>query len=208
LTIRTGDTATTVGQLRPAGRISINGQMLDATSPSGFIDAGVDVVIVAGDPRRVVVRPQGDPALQQMKHGRPLRLQTEAEPAPFESPDAWVERCNAGICGLVAGVVLVPIVWLCGVPASVYAIFTPVAGAFAGWLFRRTVGIAASSAAPREDHRPAAIRNAAILVACTCVGAAIGLGAGSGYIGLSCGNAHGALAGSMAAAISVLLSFF
>jgi hypothetical protein len=204
--IQIGDQAKTISPLKPTGRISVNGITMDATSEGTWIDLGADVVIVGGNKRRAIVREAGGADGQLRNHGSPLPAERQFETTPLQSPPAWVERIRSVKFGLVIGIVLIPIVWLCGIPFTIYALMLPVSGAIAGWLFGIFVATAIESVGPREDHRPRARGIAAFILFCCLIGAVVGLNMG-GYLGIGCGLPLGALVGGMLVYVGMLLSF-
>ena len=204
--IQIGDSGTTLGPLKPTGRVSVNGHTVDASSEGGWIDSDSDVVVVGGNTRRVIVRVLSGVAEPPKNNGEPLPEEKAIETTPLQSPPAWVERINSVTIGLVIGIVLVPCVWLFGTPFSLYAMLVPVAGAIAGWLFRVFVGTAIQTVGPREDHRPQARVIAMIVLTCAVVASAIVLNAGFGFLGLCCGIPFGAAVGGMLAYTAWFLS--
>lgn len=197
ISIHIGDSGTTLGPLKPTGRISVNGHTIDASSEGGWIDSDSNVTVVGGTTRQAIVRVRSAVARPPQNHGEPLPDEQPIETTPLQSPPAWVERINSVAIGLVIGIVLVPCVWLFGTPISLDAILVPVAGAMAGWMFRIFVGTAVQIVGPREDHRQQARVMAMIVVTCACVASAISLNAGFGFFGLYCGIPLGTLVGGI-----------
>jgi membrane-bound ClpP family serine protease len=58
LAARVGQTGRTLTPLRPAGRAMIEDRPIDVVAEGGFLDAGIDVVVVEASPFRVVVAPR------------------------------------------------------------------------------------------------------------------------------------------------------
>ncbi|MEZ6090661.1 MAG: hypothetical protein R3C05_22115 [Pirellulaceae bacterium] len=54
--IHIGDRGKTLGPLKPTGRVTVNGQPVEATSEGEWIDSDSDIVILGGNTRRVIVR--------------------------------------------------------------------------------------------------------------------------------------------------------
>ncbi len=195
--LRIGDLGRTLGPLKPTGRVAVNDQTVDASSEGEWIDADTDILIVGGTMRRVIVRLFSSETRRPSNSGEPLPAATVAATTPLQSPPSWVEQINSVFTGLVIGIVLVPVAWLFGVQLTAYALFVPVSGAIAGWLFGSFVGSAIDSVGPREDHRPRARVAALLVLTCSLLASAIGLNAGLGFLGVCCGMPLGALVGGM-----------
>ncbi len=204
--IREGARGQTAGPLKPAGRICIGGATFDACSEGSWIGADTDVVVVGSRSNNLVVRPlrEDDPATETL--GDVLPLGDAGQTTPLHAPPALVERFNAIVAGAVVGCVLIPIVWRYGTPLSISAVCVPVAGAAAGFLFQWFVTGALQSVGPREDHRPRAYEIAGIVTGGAAIGAFIGVIAGFGFPGVSCGLVLGALLGGGISWIELLLS--
>ncbi len=204
--IRIGDIGTTLSPMKPTGRVSVNGQRMDASSEGAWIDSGVDIVIVGGNTRQAIVRELCKDPGNPQNHGEPL-LEVKAIQTPLQSPPARVEQINSVVVGLVIGVVLMPVVWLTGTPFSLDALLVPLAGAVAGWIFRMFLAMAVDSAGPREDHRPRATGIALLMLLCCIVGSVITINAGFGFLGLCFSLPFGAFLGGVVSGGLLLLEY-
>lgn len=178
---------------------------MNARSEGPWVDAGTDVVIVGGHTGYPVVRAVSENMVPVENHGQELAEHEAPKVTPLHAPPARVERINAVALGVGAGFLAIPFLWMTGTSLSVSAALVPCAGGIAGRLFQAFVKVAIDSAAPREDHRPAAVGIAGMVVICAVIGAVIGFNVGTGFVGLSLGLLIGTLAGGMLAWLGLLL---
>jgi hypothetical protein len=204
--IQLGMKAKTLGPLKPTGRVSIDGHTMDASSEGMWIDGDVNVVIVGGCTRQVIVRVYSNDGDLPPNSGQQLPEENAIETTPLRAPPAWVERIHSVKIGIVIGIVLVPIAWMLGTPMSSSAILVPVSCAMAGWLLQMFVGRTVEMVGPREDHRPLARATALIVLCCSLVGAAVGVNFDTGFLGLSCGIPAGALVGGVMTFVGWIVS--
>ena len=198
LQIRIGDQGKTLGPLKPTGRISINGQNVDASSNGEWIDSNSDVVVIGGSSRQVLVSVMSRERGSMENGGDVLPDGKEIETTPLHAPHALVERINIVGIGFVVGIVLIPAAWLSGTTLSFYALLVPFSAALAGWLSRGFVGVARELAGPREDHRPHANSIDLTILVCCIVACTIAISIGSGFLGLNVGLLAGVLAAGAA----------
>lgn len=183
-TIHIGDKGTSIGPLKPAGQINIDGQKIDAISKGEWINANTEVVIIGGSNDCVIVR-ENSANLQPPKDiGTPLVEKVETESIPLQFPPAIVERVNTVVIGLIIGALLIPALWFVGLPFQPAALLLPLSGAVTGWLVQKFVGTASPLVGPREDHRPRA-NLVAIILLLICLGSSVVVfNLGFGFLGL------------------------
>lgn len=204
--VRKGSRGQTVGPLKPAGRIRINGVTLDACSEGNWIDAETDVVVIGSRSSTLVVRVfgEGDPETEPV--GEILPINDVPDSTPLHAPPALVERFNPILAGAVVGCVLIPVGWLCSISLDLWACFVPLAGAASGFVYRWFLRGALDSVGPREDHRPRAYEIAGVVIGGAAIGAFIGVSVGFGFVGLSCGLVLGALLGGGVSWVALVLA--
>lgn len=194
---RIGDRALSLGPLKPTGKVRLGEAVVAAASTGEWIDSDTQVEVIGRDGDRLTVRPVRDGEPQLTNHGQPLAERRQESLEPLEAPPAWVERINPVKIGFFIGAIIGFVVWLQGAPLSLSALSVPLAGAIAGWAFRRLVAIPAEAAGPRSDHRPFA--NAVAFGVCftTIVAAFIGYGVSGTFLGTSTGLVIGTVAVGM-----------
>jgi hypothetical protein len=203
--IRNGAQGRTIGPLKPSGRIFVDGETVNARSEGIWIETDTNVVVIGSDSRNLIVRPTTENGPPDVTTGQMLTVEDLPETTPLHAPRAVVERINAVACGSVIGCLLIPLVWLNGAALHMTAFFLPVNGAAAGFLFQWFVKGAFDAAGPRDDHRPQANAIAACVTAGAAIGAVVGLNAGFGFLGISCGLVLGALLAGFMSWLGLLL---
>jgi len=202
--IRIGDRAVAVTALRPLGTIRLGTFELDATSPTGWVDAGAQVVVIGGTTRCLIVQLQDDQPIEN--EGQPIPSPVALEETPLDAPAAWSEKGSAAGIGFVFGIGVMALGMLVGWPWNPSAILLPIAGSLSGSLYLIFVRAQREVAGPREDHRTSSNQAALAIILCGIIGLAVGWGTGGNYLGASAGLLGGTLIGGVLTWASIILS--
>ncbi|KAA5542118.1 hypothetical protein FYK55_15020 [Roseiconus nitratireducens] len=191
--IHIGDTAKTVGPLKPTGRIQIHDRLFDARSEGEWIESNTEVVVVGGDHSSILIRPRAEVTEPLAREGEPLSARAASEETPLQAPAGRIERINAVAIGGLVGLILLALLWWSGTKVTWQAVLVPLAGTIAGALFQLFVRTASDFAGPRSDHRPAAIGIGCVVLVGTMLGSVVGWNVGAGFVELSVGLVTGTL---------------
>lgn len=196
-TIHPGTIGKTVGPLRPAGQIEIYGQVHNARSEMEWIDDGQEVVVTSRQANNLVVRTRQDEEEVAIDKDVDLTHPVSVDHnVDLTAPPSVVEKVNPlywsmGLACVCGGVAMVR-----GTPIDLGIILVPISGICSGFIYRWTIGSAAESTAPREDHRTLARALAYVMIAMTIMGAFFGTAIFGTFVALSLGLVAGTLFGA------------
>ncbi|QDU77130.1 hypothetical protein Pan97_41920 [Bremerella volcania] len=195
--IHPGTIGKTVGALRPAGHVEIHGHTHNARSEMDWIDDGQEVVVTRRSSNSLIVRTRQDGEEVSIDDRIDLTQPIAAEDdVDLTAPPSVVEKVNPLYWSMGLACVVGSIAMWMGTPIDFGIILVPICGVLSGVIYRWTIGSAAESTAPREDHRTLARALAYAMIGMTIAGAFFGVAIFGNFAALSIGLVAGTFFGA------------